>query len=137
MSTVKIRGHHLICLHFFQGAGYSAEFVTNLTKVMERLRHTPLELVEGADDVCIACPWLRDSKCHLESVGEAEIRRLDTLALELLEVAPGMVLYFAETRDHLPLVLSRWRALACRGCNWEELCGTHLARLQGETSLDR
>ncbi len=124
MDAVRIRGHHLICLHFFHGAGYSAEFVMNLVRVMEHLRDAPLEIVDGFDDVCASCPSLRDGVCHLEPEGETGIRRLDALALELLEVAPGMVLRFAEIRDLLPFVLDRWRALACEECGWEcEECG--------------
>lgn len=123
MSAPALRGHHLICLHFFAGEGYSAEFVDNLRSTLGHLRDAPFRLVEGPDDVCAACPSLRDGACASESGGEEHIRSLDSLANELLGVTPGMLLDFAETRTRLPAILDRWRASACETCGFQTVCG--------------
>jgi len=123
MSAPALRGHHLICLHFFAGEGYSAEFVDNLRSTLEHLRDAPFRLVEGPDDVCAACPSLRNGACASESGGEEHIRSLDSLANELLGVTPGMLLDFAETRTRLPAILDRWRVSACETCGFQTVCG--------------
>jgi hypothetical protein len=34
--VIKLRGHHLICLHFYRSEGYSREFVKNLEDIVRR-----------------------------------------------------------------------------------------------------
>ncbi|MDP2400957.1 MAG: DUF1284 domain-containing protein [Actinomycetota bacterium] len=122
MSTVRIRGHHLICLQFFHGSGYTAEFVMNLIRVMESLRDHQLEIVDGFDDVCRSCPSAAGDACSLEPDGEEGIRRLDAIALDLLGMESGMILEFSDVSDAIPPILDRWRAMACDGCGWEDVC---------------
>ena len=62
---LKLRGHHLVCLHYFQGEGYSREFVCNLQELVHRAeKGEPVEVVVGPDDVCRACPNLRKGRCR-------------------------------------------------------------------------
>jgi len=122
MSTPRLRGHHMVCLHFFAGEGYSKKFVENLWQVLDRLKEECFLLVEGADDVCDACPSLRDGICTNEPGGEVEMRRLDALAMALLGVDPGAELAFADVYRSLPCALSVWRSRACAGCRFESLC---------------
>lgn len=35
---IRLRGHHLICLHFYRGEGYSREFVENLEDIVRRAK---------------------------------------------------------------------------------------------------
>lgn len=123
-GVVRLRGHHLICLHFFRGEGYTPEFVRNLRGVMARLGDGDGAgvVVEGADDVCRACGYLVDGLCANEVSGEEKIRRLDALALDLLGLAPGDGFSFATLAEGLAPVLGGWRASACRGCTWESAC---------------
>lgn len=118
-----LRGHHLICLHFFRGEGYTAEFVENLEAVLDALERDCALIVAGGDDVCAACPSLVDGTCTLEPHGEAGIRRLDDLALELLDLAPGEEVDFAQVRHKVQEILGLWRESACDGCDWEGVCG--------------
>jgi hypothetical protein len=62
--SLRIRGHHLICLQFFHGEGYSPEFVRILFNVIDRLARGEKGIVViGADDVCAACPALAKGQC--------------------------------------------------------------------------
>ena len=62
--TIKLRGHHLVCLHFFRGEGYSAEYVENLTRILERVEAgAEIGVSAEADDVCGVCPSLKGGKC--------------------------------------------------------------------------
>jgi len=122
----RLRGHHFVCLQFFRGEGYSAKFVENLTDVVARAADAPALLVEGADDVCAACPGLAlDGSCIDPSAGETEVRRIDRLAWEVLGMEPGAQMSLAEARERLSadaIAVGRWRFEACNGCGWEDLC---------------
>jgi uncharacterized protein len=125
-DPVRLRGHHFVCLQFFGGQGYSAAFVDNLRSVTERARLRPALLVEGADDVCSACPGLAsDSLCADLDAGEPEVRRLDALAFRVLGVDPGDRLSLADARARLAenaVGAGQWRSDACDGCAWEHIC---------------
>lgn len=124
---VALRGHHLICLQFYRGEDYSAQFVANLDGVLGGAATQPALIVAHADDVCEACPELGpDRLCASESAGgEDEISRIDRLALELLDAAPGELISLAEARTRLEsdaVGVGTWRASACDGCGWEAVC---------------
>jgi uncharacterized protein len=126
-TPVCLRGHHLICLQFFRGEGYSDEFVENLTHVLARAATEPVLVVSGIDNVCAACPELgSDGRCASEDAGgEEEIARIDELALGILDVKPGQRVSLAEVRGLLEsdaIGVGTWRAEACHGCAWESVC---------------
>ena len=41
MSVYKIRAHHGMCLSFFQGKGYSGDFVENMSRMKAILEKNP------------------------------------------------------------------------------------------------
>ena len=121
----RLRGHHLICLHFFHGKGYSPEFVVNMMHTLERLDEGRGIVVEGRDDVCSACPSRFDeAKCILlsETHHSGGIRELDRIALELLDMQVGDEFDFNEVRRKVRPILAEWRETACAGCDWEPTC---------------
>ncbi|NTU71385.1 MAG: DUF1284 domain-containing protein [Coriobacteriia bacterium] len=127
LRVPRLRGHHLICLQFFRGEGYSEEFVANLGGVVERASSGRALVVAGADVVCAACPELgADGLCTSEDAGgEAEIARIDALALDILGVNVGERISLPEARDRLEddaIGVGTWRAQACDGCAWERVC---------------
>jgi len=69
--TIRLRGHHLLCLLGYRGKGYSESFCDNMTEIYERLRlhpETEIEIVEGPDDICRAFPSDQISHCMNDSV---------------------------------------------------------------------
>ena len=54
MSKYLIRPHHMLCMQFFEGKGYSDGFVASMAAIKEKLeKEDPqVEIVEGTDDVC-------------------------------------------------------------------------------------
>ncbi len=120
---VRLRGHHLVCLHFFQGEGYGPEFVENLKGIMDRLeKGEEVEVIPGADDVCAWCPTLKNGVCANESGGEAAIRELDQKALAHLGLAVGSRARWGEVREKLLTTAPEWLGAFCAGCEWERVC---------------
>lgn len=135
---LRIRGHHLICLQFFHGQGYSAEFARNLFHVIDRLtRGEKGTVVIGADDVCSACVYLEDGRCAQEPDSQEAIRTLDALALDMLGLEPGQEFEWGVTTLSVQRILERWRMLACDGCEWEEVCSPLIDLIEGFPAAPR
>lgn len=68
MSDFLIRPHHMLCLQFFEGKGYSPEFVDNMLDLKEKLdnENPVVKIVTGADSICRKCPNFIDGKCKNE-----------------------------------------------------------------------
>ena len=111
---VKLRPHHLLCLRFFEGKGYSEEFTENTYAVLERLKTEDAVIVKGADDLCSACPKLKDNVCE---DGNEEI---DERALQEYKVVNyGDVKKFSEFL--LPFTKEQFVRI-CQSCMWKEIC---------------
>lgn len=122
-NPVKLRGHHLICLHFFRGEGYNPEFVTNLRELIKRaIAGEEIAVQSGPDDVCEKCPYLRNSICSFNEGAEDEIGEMDTRALALLQVRTGSRVKWSEMIEKIPGIFSQWSRTYCRMCDWKNAC---------------
>lgn len=117
-----LRGHHLICLHFFDGEGYDPSFVRNLRSVIETVNEELVSVCRGADDVCGSCPHLKDTQCRYSDTADKEIKDMDEAALRLLNLAPDAVVGWDIIRDRLQDVFNMWYAKYCKGCEWKRAC---------------
>lgn len=124
--TIRLRGHHLLCMLTFVGEGYSPRFVANYAKVIRRMRAgESVLIVQGPDDIC--APLLAEDgpHCHRESVLER-----DRLALESSGRLLGRHLAAGDelTLDEATLLrfqrgfASGATRQACGGCEWSSLC---------------
>jgi len=119
---ITLRGHHLICLHFFNGEGYNETFVRNLNDVLQRTEHEEIEILNGADEVCRACPHLKGNKCQYAKDADGEVREMDEVAQELLEVRSNQKVRWQEIRERLVRIFPEWFETYCTGCDWKEVC---------------
>ncbi len=115
----KLRGHHLICLNFFKGQGYSEDFIKNIYLVV---RKEKLEIVEGPDEVCLRCPYLKETKCSSNEYTEEMIRHQDKVALDLLGFKPGMIVDWGMISGKLPEILEEWKEKFCWDCGYRKVC---------------
>ncbi|NGM83890.1 DUF1284 domain-containing protein [Paenibacillus sp. 7124] len=84
--TIRLRGHHLLCLLGYRGMGYSADFCVNMTGIYETLRTKPdtrIEIVKGVDDICRAYPPDKENHC------DGTVHELDQAVLAKLGLVPG------------------------------------------------
>ncbi len=121
-ENCSLRGHHLICLHFFSGEGYDAAFVENLRNVIALAEEGLVRVHDGADAVCKNCPSLQFGKCMLSAQAEDDILALDRLALRLLRLAPGGLVRWLDIRNVLPSIFRAWYESSCNGCVWKRAC---------------
>ena len=121
--TIKLRGHHLICLHFFRGEGYNPEFVANLREVIKRAEAgEEIEIYSGADDVCKMCPYLKRGMCFYDKDTEAEISEMDKVALRLLRLKTHRRVKWLDIREKIPQIFREWAREYCKNCKWRKVC---------------
>lgn len=118
----KLRGHHLICLHFFSGQGYDQTFIDNLQDTLKTLLVEELEIVAGGDNICGRCPYLKGDSCHYRENADTEIREMDSRALELLDLAVGHCATWDRIRSRFPRIFPDWFRSYCIDCKWLSVC---------------
>ncbi|HIC90588.1 MAG TPA: DUF1284 domain-containing protein [Syntrophaceae bacterium] len=120
---MKFRGHHLICLQFFRGEGYSENFVAHLHNLLKRVEEElEIEVTGAADDVCMICPYLKNGICCYKEGADEKIRDMDLKALELLKIREGIQVGWKDIREKLPEISGDWARLYCGDCDWKEAC---------------
>ncbi len=115
----KLRGHHLICLNFFRGEGYSEDFIDNIYNI---IKIENLEVVAGPDDVCRKCPYIKDNECGSNEYSNEKILAQDWEALRLLQLAPGMIVSWNILAAKLPAILDEWKKKFCGSCGYKTVC---------------
>ncbi|WP_457586506.1 DUF1284 domain-containing protein [Ensifer canadensis] len=124
--TVRLRGHHLLCLLTLVGEGYTPSFTRNYVEIAKRLSAgESVTVVDGPDDIC--APMLCDAGAHCR---DESITRRDSLALASVsdildrQIVPGSVLVL--DADRLRRLRSAFAmgkaAAACAECEWAGLC---------------
>lgn len=76
MKEVKLRYHHIMCMHTYSGHGYDEIFAKNMEKTIKILKENPninIRFVDNCDDICKACPNRDVEYCS----GEESIREKD------------------------------------------------------------
>ncbi|MEQ9730714.1 MAG: DUF1284 domain-containing protein [Candidatus Methanoperedens sp.] len=115
----KLRGHHLICLNFFRGEGYSEDFIKNIHSV---IRKQKVEVVAGPDEVCKRCPYLIENKCADNEYTNEKILFQDKEALRLLGYKQGEIISWKTISAKLPGIIEDWKAQFCADCRYLKVC---------------
>ncbi len=124
--TIRLRGHHLLCMLTYVGKGYSPAFVKNYDAIAGRINAgEDILLIDGPDDIC--APLLCGGDCHCY---EASVKKRDMLALKAVGELLDRVLIpsspFALDSERLAKMRSAFAAgtlrAACEQCEWFELC---------------
>lgn len=134
--SIRLRGHHLLCLLGFRGMGYSESFARNMRRVYETIRNepeTPITIVSGIDDLCRHFPCDQPNHCRNTSV-----MKRDETVLRHLGLEAGACLPWREIRERIartvsPSHLPQW----CQGCPWLRygVCEQGVERIQAGEPL--
>ena len=115
----RLRGHHLICLNFFRGEGYSEDFIKNIYTTIKK---EEIIIAKGPDDVCSKCPYLKNGRCASNEYTDEKILVQDREALRLLGFRPGMIVDWKIIASRLPGILDEWKEQFCVGCGYKKVC---------------
>ena len=120
-KVIPLRAHHGLCLHFFQGKGYSGTFVENMAQKKAILEQNPLvRLTDQADEICRACPNNLSGQCE----SAEKVQRYDKAVLSRCGLTPGEVLPYRELTERVQetILLPGHREDICGDCQWTDLC---------------
>jgi len=120
---LKLRGHHLLCLKGFQGYGYSEDFTKNMTEInfLRKQDSTTVSLTNSPDDICRACPNLKDGIC--ENIPQNE--RIIFMDNQVLSHLDDKKEYNAlELFDKTDLIFNTKESVGeiCSNCMWHDKC---------------
>ncbi|MHB8170046.1 MAG: DUF1284 domain-containing protein [Thermincolia bacterium] len=120
-----IRGHHLLCMLGFQGEGYSEAFVANMAKIVEQCKgdsSLQIKVVDHHDDICRACPHLREDFCRQSEESGEKLAAMDREVLTRLGLNPGQKVTLRETRSLIrEKILPQHLQEICQDCRWLSL----------------
>ncbi|KMT20933.1 DUF1284 domain-containing protein [Clostridium cylindrosporum] len=115
---LKLRPHHIVCLNFYKGIGYSENFVSNMDLIVNKIKNNPetkILICSQADDICKECPHLQIGKCTCED----NISKIDKNASYYLNLEVNSIYKYNE------LVKLRNKYLTkanfekiCKDCQW-------------------
>ncbi|WP_186424377.1 DUF1284 domain-containing protein [Pannonibacter sp. I15F10I1] len=124
--TIRLRGHHLLCMLTFVGEGYSPRFVANYARVIRRMRAgEPVLIVQGPDDICAPLLAGDAPHCHRDSVVERDRLALEsagTLLGRRLEAGSEVIVDGDMLNRMQRGFVSGELRPACSGCEWSGLC---------------
>ncbi|PYZ96829.1 hypothetical protein CR205_14210 [Alteribacter lacisalsi] len=139
MGERQLRGHHLLCVHGFQGMGYSPGFVRRMEEIVTEIRDPDqdfgIRVLVELDDACDVCPHNGSTFCAASPGSDAHVKGLDTRALKHLKLEAG--------RLYRKSKLVEWTARTvkpddldhiCKGCSWlaHGVCKAGIAKLNEE-----
>lgn len=117
-----LRGHHLLCLKGFQGYGYDESFVENMTSVNSKRKEpqTTISICACDDDICSACPNLKDGICEDELQNE----RIMSMDREVLKKLDKTEYDAIELFDKIDEIFTTKESVSeiCFNCKWSEKC---------------
>ena len=120
---MNIRAHHLLCMKYFKGKGYSEKFVSNFFKVINKLQISgAVNVVNHTDVICEACPHNANGKCIKNGPNfEEEVKEKDIAVINQLGVKLNKEINIEEIRGLIDLRLTKLREI-CKECEWLEFC---------------
>lgn len=126
---VKLRGHHLLCMLTFEGAGYTETFALKFRAMLGRIEGgEPIELVGGPDEACQTV--LDDPEAPHRHCMLGRITARDRLALTAVSSVLNLPLVSGARFVLTNAMLSNLRTAfadgrvrrACTKCQWASMC---------------
>lgn len=123
---MRLRFHHLLCILGFRGLGYDEKFVEGMKRIVQGIKGNPnleIELVNGCDDICAACPFNIEGLCENEAIGgEERVRERDRQVAGKLDLKAEDVLTIKEVLNLIKKKIKPGDLLViCKDCPWLEL----------------
>lgn len=130
MCAYELRPHHALCMRFFTGHGYSAEFTANMRAVISALeRGAEVRICTGPDAICARCPNMQAGRC----TSDGKVARYDAAVMALCGLRAGDVTTLDELHAAVERGVLRNGRLGevCGDCEWSALCQSSPLAAQG------
>ena len=118
-----LRGHHLLCLQGFQGYGYDEDFVENMTKINRERKseNTTISLTNTPDDICRACPNLKNNLCQ-DKISNERVVSSDNEILSKLD--PAKEYNSLDLFNEVEKIFNSKQSVdkICKNCIWHDEC---------------
>ncbi|MBR1610023.1 MAG: DUF1284 domain-containing protein [Methanobrevibacter sp.] len=118
-----LRGHHLLCLKGFQGYGYAEDFTENMSDInsKRKLKNTTVLITNTPDDICKACPNLKNDLCENTAQNE-RIISMDNEVLTKLDISKGY--NSIELFEKIDEIFDSKESVSkiCFNCMWHDKC---------------
>lgn len=119
---IKLRPHHLLCILFFRGKGYSKEFTQNMENIINHIKNnSKIKMVMGLDDICNKCPNKIGNFCK----DNIKVTDFDKKALSLCEInnIENEFNYNNLKNEILnKIIFPGKRVKICKNCHWNYFC---------------
>lgn len=121
MKEYRLRAHHGMCLAFFEGKGYSEEFITHMLRVKSDLEdNLNVRIICKTDDICSKCPNNINGEC----LSEEKVKEYDIEVLKRCNLSEDDTISYIEFKDlvYKNILIPEKREEICGNCQWNELC---------------
>lgn len=129
---IRLRPHHLLCTQGYQGKGYNDAFVSNMNRIVGKLRGegpVEIQLTFSTDDLCVCCPHMLDvDLCD----SNEHVKQLDGKVVEYFHLEEKTYNYMEITEEIRSKMTPEILADICGECSWypvsacrERLVGKH------------
>ncbi|WP_297988736.1 DUF1284 domain-containing protein [Anoxybacillus sp.] len=118
-----LRGHHLLCVHGFQGMGYSESFVEKMSEIVALMRDpdidVPIRVIAALDEACYACPHHGIDRCEADENSNEHVLAMDRRVLNHLQLEERGVYMKSELIERTKRTVEPDDLdVLCAGCSW-------------------
>lgn len=121
---MRLRAHHLCCSRFWEEPAEERgpAFKRARDDIRQALLSRPeamIVAVEGADELCQACPLCVGGRCASPRGDEDRVRKWDAILLKELGLPAGTCLASGRWRE---LIERKTPFKLCQRCQWKKVC---------------
>lgn len=118
--SYQLRPHHGLCMAFFEGKGYSKEFVAHMYHLLEELPGKTITLTMETDSICSHCPNRNNTLCS----SQEKVAHIDSQVATLCNFYDGQSLTYESFRQIVwenVIQAGNFESI-CKACQWFSIC---------------
>ncbi|MBN1232615.1 MAG: DUF1284 domain-containing protein [Candidatus Coatesbacteria bacterium] len=120
-TSIKLRPHHILCLHGFKGLGYSEDFIKQMQEISDKIkreRHVKISFIFDLDILCHSCTEDNRKAClQQNSLSRLIDKRLKKKLKGLLRRETSLTFFLEKLYK---TISARKMDYICRGCEWKK-----------------
>lgn len=128
-----LRPHHINCMFFYKGLGYSEDFNKGMNRIIDLLKDNPdtkIKLIVKCDNLCDNCP---NKQSNHMCITKEKIEKLDFNTLEIYSLMENEEYKFKQIIDTIYKDFDKRKFhTICNSCNWykEGICNENIIEHQ-------